>query len=122
MLFSVSLQVPIKVYPEIECEFILVFKSLTLFFVEICSVYVDEQILRLVTDESSFFMMTTVYLDLEVELLVKCSIKTTSSWVENQTCKITDHRRFFLQFLVIIIFSSSSIKHILYGSLSGVKD
>ena len=42
MLFSVSLQVSIKVYPEIECEFILVFKSLTLFFVEICSVYVNE--------------------------------------------------------------------------------
>lgn len=71
MLLSIFLQIAIQVKGEIEVKFMLIFQSLTLLSIVIGSIYIEEEVLRLVSNEGWLFVEAAVYLDFKVELLVK---------------------------------------------------
>lgn len=51
MLLSIFLQIAIQVKGEIEVKFMLIFQSLTLLSIVIGSIYIEEEVLRLVSNE-----------------------------------------------------------------------
>lgn len=71
MLLSIFLQIAIQVKSEIKVKFMLIFQSLTLLSIVIGSIYIEEEVLRLVSNKGWLFVEAAVYLNFKVELLVK---------------------------------------------------
>ena len=122
MLLTVALEETVQVDCEIEGEFMLVLHGLTLFFVEISTVYVNEEILGLISDKSCLLLQATVQLHLKVKLLIKSFIKVAKPRINNQSSEVTNDRRLILQVGIIIVLCSSSIEHLFDGSFFGVED
>ena len=64
--------------------------------VVIGTVYVEEQILGLVSDERRLLVETPVYLDLKVVLVVQSTSQIATSRVQDQTREVVDNRRLLL--------------------------
>ena len=77
MFFPVFFEVSIKIDSEIKGEFILIFESLTFFLIKTSTIDVDEEILRLISNESCLFLHAPIDFNLKIELLIKCSIETS---------------------------------------------
>lgn len=90
--------------------------------VVIGTVYVEEQILGLVSDERRLLVETPVYLDLEVELVVQSTSQIATSRVQDQTREVVDNRRLLLQLDLVVVLNSSAVKHLLDCSLPRVED
>ena len=67
VFLSVFLEVAVQIESEIKCKLVLILCRLALLPVEICSVYVQEQVFRLVADKCCLLVQLSVQLNLEIK-------------------------------------------------------
>ena len=70
MLLLVLFQVSIEINSELKVEFVLIFQSLSFFFVKISPIDINEEVLGLISDEGTFLLQTSVDLNLKVKFLI----------------------------------------------------
>ena len=122
IFLSVFLQIPVKINSKIKGKFLLILQSLTFLPIKISSVDVHKKIFRLISDKSWFLKKTSIDLDLKIKLFIKCFVKTTCSWVENQSSKITNNWFFFVKFRVIVVLCPCPIEHVFDCTLPWIEN
>lgn len=90
--------------------------------VVVSTVYVQEQVLGLVSDERRLLVQTSVYLDLEVELFVQSTSQVATSRVQDQTREVVDNRRLLLEAFLVVVLHSGAVEHLLDCPLPRVED
>lgn len=122
MLFTIFLKVPVQIQSKVKSKLMFSFQCLPFLSIVVSSVYVQEQIVRLVTNKGCLFVKPTIYLHLKVKLLIQSHVQVASPGVQDQPSKVTHDWQFLLHRWIVVILHFRPIEQLFNSSLSWIKN